>query len=63
MNRTDLLIANLKAKRLVREVVMKHQSLFSPPSPQPPTQGQENVTQSNIQQQQTPNPIPPNQPV
>lgn len=59
MNRTDLLLADLKAKRLVREALLKHQSLFTPP---PPPQGQENVTQSNIQQQQPPNPIPPNQP-
>lgn len=61
MNRLDLLLADLKAKRMVREVVMKHQALFAPPPP--PTQGQQNATQSNIQQQQTPNQVPPNQPI
>lgn len=60
MNRTDLLLADLKAKRLVREALLKHQSQYAPP---PPPQGQENVTQPNIQQQQPQNPIPTNQPV
>lgn len=48
MNRRDLLVADLKAKHLMRKVLQKHEDDFAPmqemmnnvPSPQtPPTQG------------------------
>jgi hypothetical protein len=58
MKRTDLLIAKLKAKQLVRGAVQSHQQKFAPPQPQ---QGEQNAP-GNPNQTQTPPDQPAGQP-
>lgn len=53
MNRLDLLIADLRAKQIIRKVVEEHQKKFQP------QQGNQNASVNPSTQQQTQ--IPPNQ--
>jgi hypothetical protein len=53
MKRTDILIAKLRAKQKIREVVMVHQANFAPPAP-PPQQEQQNAGTQPLPTEATP---------